>query len=271
MPPKRVKSHESELKVKQPNITCEEITSKCTCPHCLKLFATQSNLTRHINQGYCIGVSRNQVEILTNKLKALEEREKTIDSLVNTTNHLVNSVDKMEQSLKTIGESPISNNLNVMCLGSRDNLLDMLSLELGLPETLTLIKNCALSRSGGDCHILEKVYLLKDKRPALMYANKSKTQYVYYNEKNTRIVENNSEVIAKKLAGILQSTYSKGISFFETDLYGNVRDEETIKVESSDRDNWNSHIQELNETKYQKKVLKSLHIPFEKDVKIKYN
>jgi hypothetical protein len=275
MPPK------IENKLKQANITCQEIVSKCICPKCQKEFTTRGNLTRHLKIS-CSSAKRykeDMINQMAEQIKYLVEGQKERDLAQKERDlAILTEVKNIAKDVEVIKENPmiihpISNNLNVMCLGSKDNLLDILTLESSRPHALTLIKNCALSRSGGDCHILEKVYLPKEKRPALMYANKSKTQYVYYNENNTRIVENNSEVIAKKLAGILQRTYSKGIGFFKTDVNGDVRDSlegETIEIEASDRDNWNSHIQDLQNPKYQKSILKSMHIPFEKDVKVKY-
>jgi hypothetical protein len=53
---------------KQPNITCEEIMSKCICPKCAKLFATKGSLTRHL-KGYCIGFIQDQKD----KIKELKD------------------------------------------------------------------------------------------------------------------------------------------------------------------------------------------------------
>lgn len=243
---------------KVPNITCEEITNKCSCPHCEKQFSSKSNLSRHLSRNQCMVINSQNLDnrianIVTQKLEA--------------------AMKHLTLSGPVIHTGP-TNNLNVMCLGSKDNLLDILTIQTNLPEALTYVKNSALGRLAGDCRILERVYLSPNQRPAIMYGNKSKTQYVYFNENNDRVVESNKEVVAKKLADILQRTYLKGMQSFQIDLCGNIREEYTCnplyesmpEVESYDLQLWNSHIHDLRDEKYQKKVLKNLRIPVESEV-----
>lgn len=190
-------------------------------------------------------------------------------------------LEKMDNKLTRIseGQQPIINNhndnrnLNILCLGSNDNLLDLLSASDGLPLALTYVKGCALSRLAGDCRILERVYKLDTLQAAIQMIHKSKTKYVYYDERQRRTVESNAKVLAKKLAAILQRSYLKGMESFQTDILGNHRENYQL-CEGSDQNSmpelapydiqlWNAHVHELADEKYQKKILSSLKIPME--------
>lgn len=269
------------LKVTQPNITCDEITSKCMCPKCSKLFATKGSLTRHINGGYCIEFSRNQVaevNSLKDELKVLRELVEKSNQTAEKSNQIA---EKYQQIVESCQHNPSAqrafnlhqNNLNVMCLGSKDNMLDILTTRHGHHKALTFVKDSALNRLKGDCTILEKVYILGTDRPAIMYANGSKIQYVYYDENNNRVVETNVQVMAKKLADNLQRTYLKGMGSLHIDLADNLRDDhipslskKLPSIEAHDIQTMNERVHELQDEKYQKKVLKSLKIPYESDI-----
>jgi hypothetical protein len=139
----------------------------------------------------------------------------------------------------------------------------MLTQQTSLPNALTYVKKCALRRFVGDSHMLQRVYLPEGKRPAIMYCDISKTQFIYYNENNERIIETNFTVMAKKLADILYRSYLKGMSLIQTDS-----ESDTIQqVEEYDLQIWNAHIQELRNEQYQIKMLKSLNLPFETDIR----
>jgi uncharacterized C2H2 Zn-finger protein len=244
-------------------VTCEEVGNKVQCPYCLKYYARQNSLTRHINKKLC-SVLREQA--FTDKI--MKGVALSHDKLKEEINQKI--VDEV-QKIAGVSSAPAiyNQNLNVMCLNPKDNLLDILSQQTDLPNALTYIKNCALGRLAGDCRILQRVYLPTGKRPAIMYRNKSKTQFVYYNEKNDRVVETSLTVMAKKLADILQRSYSKAISL-KTDLtcekLTQSQRDELPHIEDYDRHMWNQHIHELQDEKYQKKMLKSLSLSCEKEV-----
>ena len=68
--------------------------------------------------------------------------------------------------------------------------------------------------------------------------------------------------MAKKLADILYRSYLKAMSSIQTDS-----ESDTIpQVEEYDLQIWNAHIQELRNEQYQKKMLKSLNLPFKNDI-----
>lgn len=252
-------------------LTCE---NKHQCPYCSKYFAQQNAVTRHINKVQCT-VLREQalddkitkiVNLSAEKLK--EEFNLSAEKLEEEFNRKIADLHKMRG---------VSSQLNIMHLNTKDNLFDILIQQTNLPLTLTYVKNCALRRLIGDSQILQRVYLPEGKRPAIMYRDRSKTQFVYYNENNERIIETNFTVMAKKLADILYRSYLKGMSSIQTDLCHNIHgtqlkvtsdcESDAIpQVEDYDLQIWNDHIQELRDEKYQKKMLKSLNLPFENDI-----
>jgi uncharacterized C2H2 Zn-finger protein len=193
------------------HITCEEIGQRIQCHHCSKYYSDQNSLSRHINKGYCTVLRDQALDDKMMKFVALSE-----ERLKKEFNQKIAEVQQKQEA----SSSPIvynnNQNLNVMCLNPSDNLLDILTQQISLPNALAYVKNCALGRLASDCRILERMYLPEGKRPALMYHGKSKTQFVYYNEKNERVIETNLAVMAKKLADILQRSYSKGISLCQT-------------------------------------------------------
>jgi len=153
-----------------------------------------------------------------------------------------------------------------MCVNSNDNFLDILTERSNAQEALMFIKDCALSRLAGDCRLLEKVYFSTvGARPPIMTMNQTRTRFVYYDENNKKTLETNPKVLARKLADCLQRTYLKGINLFRTD----VSDPDPSKVthiESYDVEDWNEHIHDLSDEKYQKKILDRLKIPNVVDV-----
>jgi hypothetical protein len=261
-------------------ITYEEIGKAVPCPHCFKEFASKSTLTRHINRGKCEAIKTQQ--LTANVTKAVSEElsakfeKKMADALDQHKIDINLSINQQVSQLGAIiGKKSIpinnNNNLNVMCLGSNDNLLDILTSQVGLPQALHWIKESALGSDEGDRYLLEKVYLPLGKRPTIMYANKSKSKYIYFNENNERVIEGNVTELSRKLANILQRSYLKGMTELPTDICGNLRDGHLSStplpiVCAGDMETWNHHIHDLDEEKYQKRVLKIMGIPYERDV-----
>jgi uncharacterized C2H2 Zn-finger protein len=267
----------------EPNIhhvTFEEIGEKVYCPHCHKAFTLKTSYNRHLSGDHC-AVLREQ-RLFTNFSKQMADQftkmldQRDVAQAQKDAAQAQQLAEISEKISKTSFGPYVDNstqNLNIVCLGSSDNLLDILASSEGLPNALTYIKGCALSRIAGDCRILERVYKLDTEKAALMYVTKSKTKFVYYDERQRRTVETNSKVMAKKLADIVQRSYLKGMESLKTDLLGNMREsDDSISQEIRDQlpelapydiQIWNAHIHELADEKYQKKLLSNLKIPIE--------
>ncbi len=264
------------------HVTPETIGDRCTCPDCGQSFSVKASLTRHQKQNICKQPKPTRKDQETVN-KELEMTRNTLNEIL----EVVKNISKLPQTLVD-PQAPVvynnnnnsNQNLNILCLGSKDNLLDMLSASEGLPLALSFLKDCALARLAGDCRILQKAYQLETERAAIMYVNKTKNKYVYYDERQRRTVETNAKVMAKKLADILQRSYLKGMECFKTGLSGELNDKQLVIMDSSkakkpkisakmpeldayDLHLWNEHVHELNDDKYQKRLLNSLKIPVE--------
>ncbi len=259
--------------------TIIDVEASRRCEYCSHVYATIENLRRHLRNGCAMNPQEINTEI--DSSKRLKPKRTTVSDLAKTIEiQNANQSKIMEQLLAKIEKlegRPVANinqnsnnNLNVMCLTKNDDFLQLLTLQDGAKKALTFIKNCALARLAGDCRILERIYFPPDKNPALMYANRSRTQFVYYDEKQNRIVEGNPKVVAKILAENIQRSYLKGSqSLRDSDgkpMYVGEDHPFLPVIEEFDMFTWNSHIYELNDEKYQKKVLSSIRIPFEEDI-----
>ena len=256
------------------------VIPELTCEFCEYVFTRNSSLKTHIEDKRCpILKQRERERILNlekiveslkkNESNRLQSLEETLISLKNEVSELKNQAqsevkitEKNTEDINSIRNlAPVTNNLQVMCVNSNDNFLDILTMRSNVQEALTFIKDCALSRLAGDCRLLEKVYFsTPGARPPIMTMNQARTRFVYYNEKNQKVLETNPKVLARTLADCLQRTYLKGINLFRSD----VSDPDSSKVnhlESYDVEDWNEHIHDLSDEKYQKKILDRLKIP----------
>jgi hypothetical protein len=283
------------------SISVLEVGAKCLCQFCQKEFTEKSSLTRHLKKNVCrkpkishvekdIDISKRDAEIskreteITKKELEITKKELEVAKMIIAASGRNENLDLYTGFLNPCQASQVScgnpqvvnnnQNLNVLCLGSKDNLLDILANKEGLPKALEYLKDCALAKLAGDCRILERVYQLETDQPVIMYLNQSKTKYVYYDDRRRRTVETNAKVMAKKLADILQRSYLKGMTCFKTDLADNERDDDRpVSVGHGqdkmpdlapyDMQNWNEHVHLLSDEKYQKKVLTSMKIPIE--------
>ena len=251
--------------------------SKVACNLCEMTFTNQASLFRHMNLKRCPVLKKEELEkkkiesslviTLSKKLEDLVQKMNDKDNLfAQKMNDSDKAIEKLTELVsKTNLQIPTTNifnqNLQVMCVNPDDNFLDTLTARSNAQEALNFIKDCALSRLAGDCRLLEKVYFSTlGIRPPIMVMNNTRTRFVYYNENNQKVLETNPKVLARKLADCLQRTYLKGINLFRTD----VSDSDSLKkdrLESYDVEDWNEHIHDLSDEKYQKKILDRLKIP----------
>lgn len=204
------------------------------CPTCHRTFARNPNLTRHIKLNRC---------------KAKAETCETKQLL-----------EKMAKEIAELKEKPnVTNNqiLQVICVGDKDNYLDMLTERLGsFDQALECIKNCALSSLTGDCNLIEKIYFEKNQPGAILPLDKHRNFFEYYNEKKEKVVENHVN-FGRKLANNLQKSYLKGINHLINQNLDNRRCPNKF-LEEYDLQIWNQHIYDLSDAKYHRKILNNL-------------
>ncbi len=258
------------------HVTPGTITARNQCSSCLKTYTTKFNLDRHIKQEQCKGIKVAKEKNLSDEVHDLKTQMEKQGREFAQLKKLIIRQNKPQLPASN------TNNLNVMCLGSKDNLLDILVAKQGILEALTMVKDSAMNRLAGACTILERTYCAEGVRPAIMHPGKSKSTYVYYDENNKRVVEKNSSTMAKKLADIVQRTYLKGMSCLKKDILGadktdgaqhyqaqmaKLRQVDLIRFELDPYDIqiWLQAVHELRDENYQKKMLKQLKIPFEDD------
>jgi hypothetical protein len=277
--------------IKRPNITVEEIISKVQCDNCFKYYASAKSLANHLGLGRCIGLQNKErhhsiaEEVAKGVAKVAnilleKQAEQQAEQQAQQAKYFKEMTTEFTNLLKShdIKVPAIHNHqhLNVMCLGSKDNLLDILTQQTDLPTALVVIKDAALGKLAADCRILKRVYCPDNKRPAIMSKDKSKNQFIYYNEKNEKKVETSMTEMGKKLADILQRTYSKALGELKTDICGNVRNRSHSQsslpdLEPYDIQFWHHHLQELQDEKYQKQLIKTLNLLTEKEVLAEYS
>ncbi len=210
--------------------TLANAVAKCYCLYCLAVFTEKSSLNRHIKNNICQRqvISPAHLELIKRDAEVSKrdaeiskrETEVTKKELEMIKQELEVAKQQLATALGLYGPLVYNQNLNVMCLGSNDSLLDMQDNREGLPLALTYLKDCVIAKLSGDCHLLQKAYQLETEQATIMYVNKTKNKYVYYDEKQRRMVEDKAEVMAKKLADIVQRSYLKGIECFNVGLSG---------------------------------------------------
>jgi hypothetical protein len=177
------------------------------------------------------------------------------------------------EEIKKTGTKQINQVLQVICITNNDNYLDMLTERLGnFGDAIEYIKDCALSDISGDCKLIEKIYMGEDHTSAdvlrmnsarsekMYYADRSKNNIVFYNEKQEKVVESKTSM-GKKLANNLQNSYLKGINYL---IQRNLENHSCPNkfLEEYDLLTWNKHIYDLSDSCYQRKIINHLSIPF---------
>ena len=160
-------------------------------------------------------------------------------------------------------KSSIINNQNilqVLCVKSDDNYLDLLTNQMGdFRQALEFIKDCALSSLTGDCKLLEKIYFNSnsDDNVPIKYLDKNRTNIEYLNDLHERVVDFKGVKLCRILANNLQNSYLKGVNYL-------INKNSTIQnkfLDEYDVQSWNAHIYQLSDPKYQKKIISQLDIP----------
>lgn len=223
---------------------------KYQCDKCGNRFTRHDNLKRHKNTS--CKVVDNQIigDDLISILKSQIKEELKNEIMKEHPPQVINNVHQ--------------NILQVLCVGSNDNYLDMLTNQYGdFNQALKYVKDCALSNLSGDCKLLSKIYFdsaMSEGRYPIKYLDKSRCKVTFINEKNEEVIDNNGLHLGKKLANNLQNTYLKGINYL---INKNLEDQMCPNkfLEDYDLQNWNHHIYELSNAKYQKKIIHHLDIP----------
>jgi hypothetical protein len=149
----------------------------------------------------------------------------------------------------------ITNNnvLQVVCVGDRDNYLDMLTQRWDFDRALCFVKDCALASLSGDCQLIEKIYL-NEENPSIFYADNKKTNLAYFDENKRKVIDHKGLLLAKKLANGLQNSYLKGINHLINDTLDRKLCPNKF-LEEYDIQIWNQHIFQLSDLAYQKKMM----------------
>lgn len=247
---------DSHLKKKNPCVKSKIILPKkenkkqCAgaylCHICDKDFASKFSLQRHVS----LHKHKNKKEI---------DGEKYV-----TTDRMNEIISKLEAKINTnpssITYNDIKNTIQVLCVSGNQNYYDILTDKMGDEYALDYIKSCALSSISGDCKLLEKIYAEAYKEGvmniddvALYYTGKNRDNIEYINENQERIKDPKGKQAIKKIANNLQNGYLKGM----VKMQENFRD----KLDSFDIDEWNQHVYNLSDEKYQRKIINNIDIP----------
>ena len=267
---------------------------KNQCPRCLNYFSTSQRLQSHLrrkirceitdgsvcnykneeisNANYAIENKKFICEFcqskFTRKDNMIAHQKKSCKPLIQhngSNTKLEQKVDKLEKQLAELSKKPsnIINNQNILqvvCIGSNDNYLDMLTEQIGFDKALGFIKDCALSQLAGDCKLVEKIYMNQSNNQLpFRFADKSRTKIEYFNENKEKIIDKRGIQLGKRLANNLQNSYLKGVNYL---ILKNLDNHScpNIFLEQYDVMTWNHHIYELSDVKYQRKIIDHLNI-----------
>ena len=212
------------------------------CNYCHKTYTLQQNLKRHMKK-----CERKDIVNLEEKFEKLQEQLQKHDQ----------KIAIIEKDPKQINNQNI---LQVVCVGQKDNYLDMLTQQYDdFDRALEFIKDCALSSLSGDCKLIEKIYLNQGPQLNLYFVDKNRTKIEYYNE-NKELVRDTKELFGRKLANNLQNSYLKGVNHLINDNLENKRCPNKF-LEDYDLQMWNQHIFDLSDVRYHKKIINQLNIP----------
>ena len=229
---------------------------KLICEQCKKTFVKNYGLKRHLKENRCKGTIflENKINSLEKQISKLKEKSLPVQLL-----------EKMAKDIEELKGKPniTNNNLQVICVGNKDNYLDMLTERLGdFDRALECIKDCALSNLTGDCNLIEKIYFNHTQGAIcpIRSMDKNRNYFEYYNEKKEKIVENH-ENFGRKIANNLQNSYLKGVNYLINQNLENRRCPNKF-LEEYDLQIWNQHIYDLSDPRYQRKIVNNLNLSY---------
>jgi hypothetical protein len=250
---------------------------KIICEFCYQSFGHKNSYYRH-RKHYC-QMNPARQELLVNDNDANDDNDNENDDDNDNDNlsseiwALKKRIKELEKNQQTHSNDLVElkdyprinqNVLQVVCVGSNDNYLDMLTERLGnFDQALEYVKDCALSSLNGDCRLLEKIYFQENNNNAEMpirYLDRSRQKITYLDENGQRIIDIKGIELGKKLANNLQNSYLKGVNYL---IKQNLEQQRCPNKFLNDYDiqSWNSHIYELSDVKYQRKLINQLDIP----------
>lgn len=175
--------------------------------------------------------------------------------------------DRLSDTIENIKNKPsitnntINENLQILCLDSNKNCMDVLVEKYGdFHQALEFVKGCALSQMTGDVRLIEEVYLNSDEHPAFWYMDKKRHKMGWIDEKNQKNIDVGGKIILRKLVNNLQNGYLKGVNYLINKNLDEKRCPNKFLAEY-DIQAWNRHIYNLCDEKYQKKLFDHLDIP----------
>jgi len=233
----------------------DTIDNNLLCVHCNRSYSNSSNLNKHIRRFHkdnieiepTIGTDSSTMTLIHDKIAALE-----------------NEIQRLKSQPPTVIEqhNHSQNILQVVCVGSNDNYLDMLTDKWGdYHKALDFIKDCALSEIRGDCKLLQQVYFDPlSKNAPIHYVDKNRGKIEFIDENRQMIIDPKGQKLVKRLANNLQNTYLKGVNYLITQNLDNHGCPNKF-LEDYDIQCWNQHIYELSDPLFYKKIINHLEIP----------
>ena len=256
---------------------CHLKLSQFVCSSCHKSFATKYCLNRHMEKHTQIPLDNNRplfpvkLKLKNNDPFPYLQTHKGIEQLIQQNQKIAELIEKQIIEQKIITEEQnrkidhlmhkpqnVINNLQIICISKDDNYLDMLTQQWGFDRAIEYIKDCALSSLTGDCKLIQKIYI-ENHHDSINYIDKKKTKIQYFDENSNQIIENKTQ-FGRRIANNLQNSYLKGVNYL---INKNLESRGCPNkfLDDYDIQEWNSHIYNLSDEKYQRKVVNQLDIP----------
>jgi hypothetical protein len=226
-----------------------------------------------LNEGDTISELKEEILKMKQQLDDKDKQLKEIKSEIKREQQdfgsiILDKFEKQEKQIIELKEKTTINNVNnqvlqVVCVSSNDNYLDMLTEKLNnFDKALEYIKDCALSSLSGDCKLIKKIYCDENnhsQQKNICFLDKNRTRIEYYDENQTKILDS-TKVFSRKLANNLQNSYLKGVNYLITVNLEN-RGCPNKFLGDYDLQTWNQHIFDLSDVRYHRKIINYLDIP----------